>query len=31
MDIYPCVIQFRSELGSKTYIFVEADKIILSE
>ena len=31
MDIHPCVIQSRSELGSKSYIFMENDKIILSE
>ena len=31
MDIHPCVIQSRSELGSKCYIFMENDKIILSE
>ena len=29
MDIiHPCVIQSRSELGSKSYIFMENDKII---
>ena len=27
----PCVIQPRSELGSKSYIFMQNDKIILSE
>ena len=31
MDIHPYVIQSRSELGSKSYIFMENDKIILSE
>ena len=28
MDIYPHVIQSRSELGSNGYIFMENDKII---
>ena len=28
MDIHPYVIQSRSELGSKSYIFMENDKII---
>ena len=28
MDIYPYVIQSRSELGSKSYISMENDKII---
>ena len=28
MDIDPCVIQSRSELGSKSYIFMKNDKII---
>ena len=28
MDIHLCVIQSRSELGSKRYIFMENDKII---
>ena len=28
MDIHPYVIQTRSELGSKSYIFMEIDKII---
>ena len=28
MDIHPYVIQFRPELGSKSYIFMENDKII---
>ena len=31
MDIHPCFIQPRSELGSKSYIFMENDTIILSE
>ena len=31
MDIHPSVIQSRSELGSKSCIFKENDKIILSE
>ena len=31
MDIHPCVIQSRSELDSKSYIFLENDRIILSE
>ena len=29
MDIHPYVIQSRSELGSKRYVFMENDKIIL--
>ena len=29
MDIHPYVIQHRSELGSKSYIFMENDKIVL--
>ena len=29
MDIHPCVIQSRFELGSKSYISMENDKIIL--
>ena len=28
MDIYPHVIQSRSDLGLKSYIFIENDKII---
>ena len=28
MDIHPYLIQSRSELGSKSYLFVENDKII---
>ena len=28
MDIHPYFIQSRSELGSKSYIFMENDKII---
>ena len=28
MDIHPYIIQSRSELGSKNYIFMENDKII---
>ena len=31
MDIHPCVIQSRPELVSKSYIFIENVKIILSE
>ena len=28
MDIHPCLIQSRSELGSKSYILMENGKII---
>ena len=31
MDIHACVIQSKSELGSKSYTLIKNDKIILSE